>query len=60
MIEPDLRTRLGRTGVWGHLDTLSASDLRAYARRVEELGDLFEPTLRGGQSLPALRALAAK
>ncbi len=38
MIEPDLRSRLGRTGVWGHLDTLSAPDLRAYAQRVEELG----------------------
>ncbi len=38
MIEPDLRTRLGQTGVWGHLDTLSAPDLRAYAQRVEELG----------------------
>jgi probable F420-dependent oxidoreductase len=38
MIETDLRTRLGRTGVWGHLDTLSAPDLRLYASRVEELG----------------------
>ncbi len=38
MIEPDLRTRLGRTGVWGHLDSLAGPDLRAYARRVEELG----------------------
>ena len=38
MIETDLRTRLGRTGVWGHLETLSALDLRLYASRVEELG----------------------
>jgi probable F420-dependent oxidoreductase len=38
MIETDLRTRLGRTGVWGHLDSLAAPDLRTYASRVEELG----------------------
>jgi probable F420-dependent oxidoreductase len=38
MIETDLRTRLGRTGVWGHLDSLAAPDVRLYARRVEELG----------------------
>jgi probable F420-dependent oxidoreductase len=38
MIETDLRTRLGRTGVWGHLDFLAAPDLRTYASRVEELG----------------------
>ncbi|MDP9244024.1 MAG: LLM class flavin-dependent oxidoreductase, partial [Chloroflexota bacterium] len=38
MIETDLRTRLGRTGVWGHLDSLSAPDVRLYASRVEELG----------------------
>ena len=38
MISADLRTRLGRTGVWGHLDSLAAPDLRLYASRVEELG----------------------
>ena len=38
MIGADLRTRLGRTGVWGHLDSLAAPDLRLYASRVEELG----------------------
>jgi probable F420-dependent oxidoreductase len=38
MIETDLRTRLGRTGVWGHLDSLAAPDVRLYASRVEELG----------------------
>jgi probable F420-dependent oxidoreductase len=38
MIETDLRTRLGRTGVWGHLDSLSAPDVRVYASRVEQLG----------------------
>lgn len=29
---------LGRVGVWGHLDSLDAAGVRAYARRVEELG----------------------
>ena len=29
---------LGRLGVWGHLDTLAAPDVIAYARRAEELG----------------------
>lgn len=29
---------LGQTGVWGHLDSLTIEDLRAHARRVEELG----------------------
>lgn len=38
MVETDIRSSLGRTGVWGHLDTLSAPDLRNYALRVEELG----------------------
>ena len=38
MISADLRARLGRTGVWGHLDSLAAPDLRLYASRVEELG----------------------
>jgi len=38
MTGADLRTRLGRTGVWGHLDSLAAPDLRLYASRVEELG----------------------
>jgi len=38
VISADLRARLGRTGVWGHLDSLAAPDLRLYASRVEELG----------------------
>jgi probable F420-dependent oxidoreductase len=29
---------LGRLGVWGHLDSLSADDLQRYVTRVEELG----------------------
>ena len=29
---------LGRLGAWGHLNTLSMEDARAYARRVDELG----------------------
>ncbi len=31
-------SELGRVGVWGHLDSLSAPDARAYARRAESLG----------------------
>jgi probable F420-dependent oxidoreductase len=30
--------RLGRLGVWGHLDTLTIDALRRYAARVDELG----------------------
>lgn len=33
-----MRVELGRVGVWGHLDRLSADEARAYAARVEELG----------------------
>lgn len=33
-----MRAGLGRIGVWGHLDSLDAGEVRAYARRVEELG----------------------
>lgn len=29
---------LGRVGVWGHLDSLGAGAVRAYARRAEQLG----------------------
>nr|MBA2263190.1 LLM class F420-dependent oxidoreductase [Chloroflexota bacterium] len=32
------RLNLGRIGVWGHLDSLSAAEASAYVRRVDELG----------------------
>ena len=33
----DARARLGPLGIWGHLATLAADDLRPFARRVAEL-----------------------
>ena len=51
---------LGRLGVWGHLDTLPAADVRAYARRVEELGygTLWVPETVGREPLTLLGMLA--
>jgi probable F420-dependent oxidoreductase len=56
----DLRTRLGRTGVWGHLDSLAAPDLRLYASRVEELGytALWVPETVGREPLVLAAILA--
>ena len=60
MIGADLRTRLGRTGVWGHLDSLAAPDLRLYATRVEELGytALWVPEAVGREPLVLAAILA--
>lgn len=51
---------MGRVGVWGHLDSLRAADLRAYARRVRELGyaALWVPETVGREPFAALAALA--
>lgn len=51
---------LGRLGVWGHLDSLPAADVVAYARRVEELGygTLWVPETVGREPI-ALSALLA-
>ena len=58
MTAPDL----GRIGVWGHLDTLSATDARAYARRVEELGygSLWVPETVGREPFTFLGMLAGE
>jgi len=51
---------LGRLGVWGHLDTLAASDAIAYVRRVEELGyeTLWVPETVGREPFAFLGLLA--
>jgi len=53
---------LGRVGVWGHLDTLPARDVGAYARRVEELGygTLWVPETVGREPFTLLGMLAGE
>jgi len=55
-------TELGPIGVWGHLDSLSVTRLRAYARRVEELGygTLWMPETVGREPFTALGLLAGE
>jgi probable F420-dependent oxidoreductase len=51
---------LGRVGVWGHLDSLSIDEARAYARRVDELGygALWVPETVGREPMTLLGLLA--
>ncbi len=51
---------LGRLGVWGHLDTLAASDAIAYAQRAEELGygTLWVPEAVGREPIALCSLLA--
>lgn len=51
---------LGRIGVWGHLDSLSIADARAYARRADELGygALWVPETVGRDPFTLLGLLA--
>ena len=51
---------LGRLGVWGHLDSLSAEEARDYAARVEELGfgTLWVPETVGREPFTLLGMLA--
>ncbi len=53
---------LGRLGAWGHLDSLSIEDARAYARRVDELGygTLWVPETVGRESFTLLGLLAGE
>ena len=53
---------LGRLGVWGHLDSLSIGDARAYARRAEELGfgTLWVPETVGREPFALLGLLAGE
>lgn len=54
--------RLGRLGVWCHLDSLSIDDARAFARRVDELGydALWVPETVGREPFALLGLLAAE
>ncbi len=54
--------RIGRLGVWGHLDGLDAAELREYARRVDELGytALWVPETVGREPFALLGMLAAE
>lgn len=51
---------LGRIGVWGHLDSLTADEARAYARRADELGygALWVPETVGREPFTLLGMLA--
>ena len=51
---------LGRLGAWGHLDSLSIEDARAYARRVDQLGygTLWVPETVGREPFTLLGLLA--
>ena len=51
---------LGRRGVWGHLDTLSAADAIAYVRRAEALGfgTMWVPETVGREPIALLALLA--
>ena len=53
---------LGRIGVWGHLDSLSADQARAYARRADELGyaALWVPETVGREPFTLLGMLAGE
>ena len=52
--------RLGRLGVWGHLDSLSVAEARAYAERIERLGfsALWVPETVGREPFTLLALLA--
>ena len=54
--------KLGRVGVWGHLDTLSVAEARSYAKRVDVLGyaALWVPETVGREPFSLLALLAAE
>jgi probable F420-dependent oxidoreductase len=56
------RIDLGRLGVWGHLDTLAATEAVDYARRAEELGyqTLWVPETVGREPIALLGLLAGR
>ena len=53
---------LGRLGVWGHLDSLNADEVRAYARRADELGfgTLWVPETVGREPFALLGMLTGE
>ncbi|HEX5465744.1 MAG TPA: LLM class flavin-dependent oxidoreductase [Candidatus Limnocylindrales bacterium] len=56
----DLRERIGRVGVWGHLDSFDAPTARAYAARADQLGygALWVPETVGREPFALLAVLA--
>ena len=52
--------RLGRLGVWGHLDSLTITEARAYAERIDRLGysTLWVPETVGREPFALLALLA--
>ena len=56
----DLATALGPVGAWGHLDSLSASQMRPYTRAVADLGygAFWVPETVGREPFALLGALA--
>ncbi|MBA3740033.1 MAG: LLM class flavin-dependent oxidoreductase [Chloroflexi bacterium] len=56
------RLNLGRIGVWGHLDSLSAAEASAYVRRVDELGygTLWVPETVGREPFTFLGMLSGE
>jgi probable F420-dependent oxidoreductase len=56
------RIDLGRLGAWGHLDSLSIDDARAYAHRVDELelGTLWVAETAGREPFTLLGLLAGE
>ena len=57
-----MSVELGRVGAWGHLDSLDAEGVRAYARRVEELGygTMWVPETVGREPFTLLGMLAGE
>ena len=57
-----MSVEVGRVGAWGHLDSLDAEGVRAYARRVEELGygTLWVPETVGREPFTLLGMLAGE
>lgn len=56
------RPRLGSVGVWSHLDGLAAAEMRAFVRRVEDLGygALWVPETVGREPYTLLGALCGE
>ena len=57
-----MSVEVGRVGAWGHLDSLDAEGVRAYARRVEELGygTMWVPETVGREPFTLLGMLAGE
>jgi probable F420-dependent oxidoreductase len=56
----DLRAGIGPIGIWGHLDTLPAAEVRGYVRRIADAGHgaLWVPETVGREPFTLLGAVA--